>query len=38
MNSICRTLAAAASVAALCASGFGQTAEQPVVLTVVGRP
>ena len=34
MNSFWRTIAVAAFVAALCASGFGQTAEQPVVITI----
>ena len=34
MNSLWRTIAVAAAVAALCASGFGQTAEQPVVLII----
>ena len=38
MNSFCGTLAVAASVVALCAPGFGQTAEQSVVLTLAGRP
>jgi len=34
MTSLWRTMAVAASVAALCASGLGQTAEQPVVLII----
>jgi len=34
MNSLWRTIAVAAAVAALCVSGFGQTAEQPVTLII----
>ena len=34
MNSFWRTIAVAACVAAHCTSGFGQAAEQPVVLTI----
>jgi len=34
MNRLWRTIAVAAFVAALCASGLGQTAEQPVALTI----
>jgi hypothetical protein len=34
MNNLCRTIAVTAFVAAYCISGFGQTAEQPVVLII----